>query len=628
MRTPSLRIAECFLILTLALPVSVYSQVLKKPAVIDQLQNGSSAVVKGYIGERLDASYSNRILAQDADRLVRVFTNRTEANCWQSEFWGKWFTSAVLAYKYKPEAKLRALLDRSVSDLVAAQTADGYIGNYTEQRRLEQWDIWGRKYCMLGLLSYNEITGDRKSLEAASKLADHLIKELSEKNAMIVKKGNHRGMAASSILEPIVLLYARTQQKRYLDFAEEIVRQWETEDGPQLLSRASVDVGKRFPKPKSWFGWEQGQKAYEMMSCYEGLLELYRITGNIKYKTAVEATWKNIRENEINVAGSGSSVECWFGGRALQTQPISHYQETCVTATWIKLCQQLFRLTGDPVYADAIEQTFYNALLGSMKDDGSDWSKYTPLQGKRLMGEGQCGMGINCCVASGPRGLFTIPLTTVMQHREGASVNFFIAGEYGIKTPSGRPLKITQETNYPVSDTVSLRIDPGRAEEFVIDIRIPAWSVKSFVTVNGDTTENVSYGKFVRIQRKWTPGDRIRVVFDMRGRIMTMDGTPKYIAVLRGPIVLTRDQRLGGTNVNESIAPVLDKDGFFPLVFKAENKDGIWMQYGGNFILESHKEGAKSQEALVLCDYASAGKTYDDRSWFTVWLTQYVNPRE
>ena len=88
------------------------------------------------------------------------------------------------------------------------------------------------------------------------------------------------------------------------------------------------------------------------------------------------------------------------------------------------------------MYADAIEQTFYNALLGSMKDDGSDWSKYTPLQGKRLMGEGQCGMGINCCVASGPRGLFTIPLTTVMQHREGASVNFFIAGEYGIKTPS------------------------------------------------------------------------------------------------------------------------------------------------------------------------------------------------
>ena len=115
-------------------------------------------------------------------------------------------------------------------------------------------------------------------------------------------------MAASSILEPIVLLYARTQQKRYLDFAEEIVRQWETEDGPQLLSRASVDVGKRFPKPKSWFGWEQGQKAYEMMSCYEGLLELYRITGNIKYKTAVEATWKNIRENEINVAGVYTST--------------------------------------------------------------------------------------------------------------------------------------------------------------------------------------------------------------------------------------------------------------------------------------------------------------------------------
>jgi DUF1680 family protein len=103
-------------------------------------------------------------------------------------------------------------------------------------------------------------------------------------------------------------------------------------------------------------------------------------------------------------------VECWFGGKQLQVMPIAHYQETCVTATWIKLSQQLLRLTGDAKYADAIEQTYYNALLGSMKPDGSDWAKYSPLAGQRLEGGEQCGMGLNCCVASGPRGLFTLPL--------------------------------------------------------------------------------------------------------------------------------------------------------------------------------------------------------------------------
>ena len=40
-------------------------------------------------------------------------------------------------------------------------------------------------------------------------------------------------------------------------------------------------------------------------------------------------------------------------------------QETCVTVTWMKLCHQLLRLTGDRVFADAIEQSFVNAYLGA-----------------------------------------------------------------------------------------------------------------------------------------------------------------------------------------------------------------------------------------------------------------------
>jgi DUF1680 family protein len=173
------------------------------------------------------------------DRLIAPFKNRTEASCWQSEFWGKWFTSAVLAYRYHPDPKLKMILDKAVTGLMQTQTPDGYIGNYAENKRMDQWDIWGRKYCMLGLLAYYDLTKDAQSLEAAKKLADHLMQELTSKNALLVKKGNHRGMAASSVLEPITLLYNRTKDKRYLDFAEEIVREWETTDGPQLISKAA-----------------------------------------------------------------------------------------------------------------------------------------------------------------------------------------------------------------------------------------------------------------------------------------------------------------------------------------------------------------------------------------------------
>jgi DUF1680 family protein len=188
--------------------------------ITDRLYPARSVTMNGFVGNKLQASYQNRILAQDVDRLVAPFNNRTETSCWQSEFWGKWFTSAVLAYRYHPDAKLKSILDSAVAKLLATQAPDGYIGNYKEASHLEQWDIWGRKYCMLGLLAYYDLTGNAASLNGARKIADHLMKELQVKEVKIVKKGNHRGMAASSVLEPIVLLYNRTKEKRYLDFAQ------------------------------------------------------------------------------------------------------------------------------------------------------------------------------------------------------------------------------------------------------------------------------------------------------------------------------------------------------------------------------------------------------------------------
>lgn len=550
----------------------------QKPAVDNELTAAKSVAIGGFVGHRFDDSYQNRILAQDINRLVEPFRNRTETSCWQSEFWGKWFTSAVLAYRYKPEPQLKAILDKAVEGLISTQSIDGYIGNYADDKHLAAWDIWGRKYCMVGLLSYYDLTGDRKSLNAAAKVADHLMKELSDRKALIVKLGNHRGMAASSVLEPICLLYSQSGEKKYLEFAEEIVRQWETTDGPQLISKAEVDVSKRWPKPKKWYGPDQGSKAYEMMSCYEGLLELYRLTGKENYKEAVEKTWQNIFDTEINIAGSGSAMECWFGGKNLQILGVTHYQETCVTATWIKLSQQLLRLTGEAKYADAIEQAYYNALLGAMKPDGSDWAKYTPLFGQRLEGTEQCGMGLNCCVASGPRGLFTFPLTSVMSAKDGIQVNFFAKGTYTLETPGKQKVEIIQETDYPVTGNIRLKVQLEKPENMSLLIRIPQWSKESTLTINGKPNQSITPGEYVKIQRTWKAGDLVDLNLDMRGRVVKLGKLPEYLAILRGPIVLSRDARLSGPPIESIITPIADKDGYL----KLEPVDKKILKYGCN----------------------------------------------
>ncbi len=605
-----------------------WSQKPVKLLVTDNLSAVSSAEIDGYVGHRLDGSYENRILAQDIDRLVEPFRNRTENSCWQSEFWGKWFTSAVLAYRYKPEPQLKAILDKAVDGLISTQTPDGYIGNYADDKHLAAWDIWGRKYCMLGLLSYYDLTGDKKSLVAASKVADHLMKELKDRNALIVKLGNHRGMAASSVLEPICLLYVRSGEKKYLDFAEEIVRQWETPDGPLLISKSTVDVDSRFPKPQTnWYGWEQGQKAYEMMSCYEGLLELYRITGKPEYKKAVENTWESIRESEINVAGSGSSVECWFHGNEHQDHPIHHYQETCVTATWIKLSQQLLRLTGEAKYADAIEQTFYNALLGAMTTNGADWAKYTPLSGQRLEGSEQCHMGLNCCVASGPRGLFTFPLTAVMSAQGGAQVNLFAEGTFELQTSVKQNLKIVQRTSYPESGKVQLRIQLDKPEELSISVRIPEWSANSSLEVNGEKVV-AKAGQLAAIQRQWKTGDLIELNLDMRGRVVRMGSPAESVAIFRGPILLSRDSRLGEPEIDAIISPIADKDGFIELEPAAEKNPELWMEFKVPFMPESYLESGSTPVKVALCDYASAGNSKEGHPFFKVWLPQLFDPRK
>ncbi|MDB4920251.1 beta-L-arabinofuranosidase domain-containing protein [Mucilaginibacter sp.] len=607
---------------------NIFAQNNNRQAVNDVLDPSQTVHLKGYLADKLSDCLNNRILVQDADRLIEPFkpANRTETRQWQSEFWGKWFMSAVLAYKYYPDARLKKVLDHAVSGLLATQTPDGYIGNYAADHRLEQWDIWGRKYCMLGLLAYYDITKDKKSLTGATRIADNLLSDLHKKDGIIVTKGNFRGMAASSVLEPVCLLYKYTGSRKYLDFALEIVRQWETPEGPHLISKASVNVGARFPKPKNWYSPEQGQKAYEMMSCYEGLIELYRLTGNESYKKAAEETWKNIRDTEINIVGSGASAEMWFGGKAIQTNPIVHYQETCVTVTWLKFTEQLLRLTGEAKYADEAERTYYNALLASMSGHGTSWAKYTPLNGQRLPGSQQCEMGLNCCEANGPRGLFNIPMHMVMERKEGLQVNYFADGTFKLKSPQGNNVTLTQHTGYPKTGIIDMDIDFQKPEDLAIKIRIPGWSKNTKLSVNGIAVNNVQPGQYATIKRTWKTGDKISLELDMRGRVIETGISNRSIAIMRGPIVLARDARFEGAGIEAVLKPVTDSNSHIELSEISNNTaDDVYMLFKAKFIPESYTENAKGPVSITLCDYASAGNGHES-SFYKVWTAQLFNP--
>lgn len=570
--------------------------------------------LRGYLGAKLDACIANRIFAQDPSALVAPFRQRTERHCWQTEFWGKWALSSAAACEYTSSNRGR-LLD-SAHQILATQSPDGYIGNYAEDSHLDGWDIWGRKYTLLGLLTCFDLSGDRAFLDGASRLAAQLERETGPGKADIVTHGLYRGMASSSVLEPIVLLARRTGDEAHMQFAEYIVSRWSSAKGPRLIEKAleGVPVANRFPPPKKWFSWENGGKAYEMMSCYTGLLELYRETGRAPYLEAALRTHRNIQETEINVAGSGSADECWYGGRARQTQPAHNMMETCVTASWMHLCAHLLRLTGDPRFAGDIEAAAYNALAGAMTPDGSAFGKYSSLEGQRELGPAQCGMELNCCMANGPRGLMLIPAIAVMAGADGPVVNLYEEGEWRLALRSGRPARLEMLTGYPFSEIVDLRPHLEQPESFALRLRIPEWSEKTAVTVNGSPVSGVRPGSYAVIERRWMPADQVRLKLDMRARVLRppSDNAGRFVAVARGPLLLARDLRLGQTGIETPVNLAAGKDG--SLALKTIPKvEGIGMAFAAPQTTDGD---------IRLCPYASAGSSWDQRSRFRVWMKQ------
>ena len=581
-------------------------------------------IIMGYPGEVIDKCIDVRIKGQDIDHLIEPFKLKNETWCWQSEFWGKWMLSAAGAFEYTLDPELMEKMKHAVDGLLETQLKNGYIGNYGPYTQLTRWDIWGRKYSMLGLIRYYEVCGDKKALKAASKIADHLIGQVGPGKTNIIKTGFYHGMASSSVLEPIVYLYNHTGHEKYLDFANYIVSQWKTEGGPDLIGKAiaGVNVADRFPPPEKWWSWENGQKAYEMMSCYDGLLELYKVTKKPEYLEAIIKTVDNIMETEINIAGSGSAFECWYGTVERQTQATYHTMETCVTTTWMKLCDKMLEITGDPKYADEIEKSFYNALMASMKYDASEIAKYSPLEGNRIAGEEQCSMHINCCNANGPRGFVMIPSFGTKTTNNEIFVNYYGASEASIDFKKGNEISINQKSTYPESGAIQLIIKTQKSIEFSLKLRIPAWSTLTTVKVNGEAIEDIIPGTYLSISRTWNTNDQISMELDMRGKLHR---SKTFEAITRGSVVLSRDSRFKDGFVDEA-AVIQNNDGIVELVPANEKPDHIWMAFTAPCKMGTDLEGHGSESiAIKFCDFASAGNTWDPKTRYRVWIPKTLN---
>ncbi len=568
-------------------------------------------------------------------KFVHQFRVRIDSQdlLWRCEYWGKMMRGACMVLQYTKDEGFYRIVEASARDMLTTQDQWGRMSTYEVENEFESWDLWGRKYVLLGFQYFLEICKDKALaqtiLTALCRHADYIVAHIGngEGQKEICKATRHwKGLNSCSILEPMVRLYRLTGDEKYLKFGEYIISTGFI-DGGNLIELAYENKVAPHDYPVV--------KAYEMMSCFEGLLHYYRITGKEEHKVTLLNFGKRILEGELSIIGCSGCTHELFDHTAVrqtQTDYKGVVQETCVVVTWMRFAQGLLELTGDVAFADAIEQSFYNCYLGSFNTRRALYSNYpkkpdvpqvmpfdsyNPLTASR---RGRVCGGYNvfpdgsfygCCACIGAAGSGMMPRFALLKNQNGLILNFYEKGKITAKTPSGQEITLTLETSYPLEGEIFIAFDLEKEEEFTFTLRIPNWCKNATVSVDGKTA--ASTPGYFSLTRRWKKGDEVilNLPLEVKKVLPPADAVNAdlFAAYQRGPLVLAADARISDPAALWDVP--CDENGTVP---------STWVYCPE--IPDAHLCVAveTTQGPRYLIDYASAGKTWKNDSACAPWL--------
>jgi DUF1680 family protein len=559
----------------------------------------------GYLQERLNANLTQRLLNIDETGILECYYNRPGKQTWVGEYTGKYLHAASRVWRSTQNAQLKVQMDRIVDILIGCQNEDGYLGTYSPSDYWTDWDVWAHKYNILGLMSYYATTGYKPAFETSIRMGDLLCRTFGENEGQrnIIFSSGHVGMASTSVLEPMTLLYQYTGDKKYLDFCKYIIKAYNFENGPKIIT--TLTTIKKVDKTAN-------AKAYEMMSNLTGIVKLYQLTSDEKLLKAAEIAWNDIAKNKLYITGTASRGELFQEDFDLPAGNDVYMGEGCVTTTWLQFSQALYYLTGETKYMDEIEKSIYNHLLAAENPETGCVSYYTALQGKKPY---RCTIDGHCCLASIPRGIAAIPELALTKNSDnGFNINIYSSEKLKDKviTKNGKEVAVdcTIDSKFPEEGSVTITLTPETKVAFLLALRVPSWCSNFKANVDGKNYDGVP-GNYLNIDQMWNKNSIIKVSFNLNEQIL--DGGKSYsgyIALKIGPQVLAVDQSLNPEIID------LDKLSFDSPKLSTASKALLPKSWIGSQIYTSKAFYDGKPIDLKLVPYADAGqKEGDIRVW-------------
>lgn len=456
----------------------------------------------------------------------------------------KWMEAVAYVLQSGDRPELHATLDKLIGDVLAAQEPSGYLNTYYvgERAKLRFMEMQRSHelYCLGHLLQAGiacyRATGDRKLLDGGIKFANYMVERFGPEKKPALSGHPELEMA-------MVELYRTTGDKRYLDFADYLF------SGEQL--RLQLEESKtRYMFSGIPFTGRKELEGHAVRALYasSGATDYFLETGDMAYRNTLDKLWQDLVNHKMYLTGGvGSQAEGEAFGLTYELPNERAYAESCAAIANLMWNWRMLAANAEAKYADVMERALYNGINSGMSISGMLYCYQNPLEARGDEEVRKPWYDTTCCPPNLERTFAALPGYLYSTSPAGIYVHLYHASTLNWHLEDGTGLKLRQETSYPWGDSVTVTVTPEESSEFGVYLRIPAWSRKTKVTLNGKAAPgNPRPGEYFKIEREWKPGDTIRLQFDMTPQLVAANPRVREdlgrVAVQRGPLVYCLEQ--------------------------------------------------------------------------------------
>ncbi|MEW5901389.1 MAG: beta-L-arabinofuranosidase domain-containing protein, partial [Acidobacteriota bacterium] len=410
-----------------------------------------------------------------------------------------------------------------------SQQPDGYFGPPENKKNS---DLWPNMLILNCMQSLYEATGEKRVIPFLTRYFrfEHNLPQSD------LLPGSWQKLRGGENLESVYWLYNHTGEPFLLDLAARIYARtadWETD----IISR-------------------QRDKNWEVSGFYHGV----NITMGIRYpgvyyqqskeQRHLDAVEKNYK---LLMGEYGQQPGGMFGAdeniRPGYNDP-RQAAETCSMVEFMHSDEALLKITGETRYADRCEEIAFNSLPAALTPD---WKGLHYLTAPNLISCDSSGehdfqnegtlvsydpWSYRCCQHNVAFGwpYFAEHLWQATADNGLATV-LYAPSQVKAKVSGGTEVRISEDTAYPFGDFIDFTIWTAEPVKFPVYLRIPAWSEKTAIYLNGEKQKaDLRPSTYAVIAQEWRNGDQVRLEFSPEVSIKAWEKVGNSVSVRRGPL--------------------------------------------------------------------------------------------